>query len=241
MDSGTTLRNEPARRVDLDRALEAAIVDGIDRARAGAEQHRPAPTSMIFGPDAEQHLAAGGRLTSPNSPIGSALLGALDHDMRHPSIAASKKAMDGLPISLPTKTFAGSAIDLLDGAGLLDDAAVDDADAVGNGDGAVIVVRGVEHGRPMLAVDLAQLRAQAFAQFQVERRERLVEQEHDRPAHQGAGNGDALLFAARKGADVAVEQMRNAQQFGRAADAQARSPSRPRETPESAAQRRCCP
>ena len=73
----------------------------------------------------------------------------------------------------------------------------------------------------MLAVDLPQLRAQALAQLEVERRKRLVEQEHFRPAHQRPGDGDALAFAAGERVDVAVEQMRDAQHLGGAADAAA--------------------
>ena len=59
-------------------------------------------------------------------------------------------------------------------------------------------MRDVHEGRADLAVDLRQLDLQALAELQVERAERLVEQEHRRTLDERAGDGDALLLTARQ-------------------------------------------
>jgi hypothetical protein len=58
---------------------------------------------------------------------------------------------------------------------------------------------------PRRCVQVLQLRAQLRAQLGVEVRQRLVEQEHRRLAHDGAAHGDALALAARERAGLAVE------------------------------------
>ena len=55
-------------------------------------------------------------------------------------------------------------------------------------------------------MDPAQLQLHRFAQLQVERRERLVEQQHLGPADQRAGERDALRLAAGEGRDRAVAE-----------------------------------
>ena len=65
----------------------------------------------------------------------------------------------------------------------------------------------------MEALDLA---AHLVAQLGVEIRQRLVEQEDARIAHDGAADRDALALAARELARIAVEQRANAQHRRRA-------------------------
>ena len=54
---------------------------------------------------------------------------------------------------------------------------------------------------------LAQLAHHQVAEFRVERAERLVHQEHFRPADDGAAERDALAVAAGKAGDRAVEDV----------------------------------
>ena len=54
----------------------------------------------------------------------------------------------------------------------------------------------VDEGDPDLALDPLQLDLQALAELQVERAERLVEQQHPGQVDQGPGERDALLLAA---------------------------------------------
>ena len=56
----------------------------------------------------------------------------------------------------------------------------------------------VDERDPDLALDPLQLDLQALAQLQVERAERLVEQQHRGPVDERAGERDALLLAARE-------------------------------------------
>ena len=73
-------------------------------------------------------------------------------------------------------------------------------------------------------MQLLDLRAHLHAQLGVEVRERLVEQEHLRIAHDGAAHGDALALAAGELARIALEQGVEAEDLGRALDAGCRSP-----------------
>ena len=56
----------------------------------------------------------------------------------------------------------------------------------------------VEEGDPDLALDLLQLDLHLLAQLQVERAERLVEQQHRRAVDERAGERHALHLAARE-------------------------------------------
>ena len=68
----------------------------------------------------------------------------------------------------------------------------------------------------MEAGDLA---SHLHAQFRIQVRERLVEQEHIRLAHQSASQRDALLLPAREMPGLAVEQTAEAKQLRRLPDA----------------------
>ena len=90
---------------------------------------------------------------------------------------------------------------LVDGLGigdLLDPAAVHDRDPVGHRQRLLLVVGDVDEGDPDLALDPLQLDLQPLAQLQVERAERLVEQQHLGQVDQRPGQRDALLHAARE-------------------------------------------
>ena len=68
------------------------------------------------------------------------------------------------------------------------------------------------------------LAAHGMAQFDIEARQRLVEQEAIGIAHDGAGHGDALLFAFRNLARHAVEHFGEMQDLGHLVDALVATP-----------------
>ena len=75
---------------------------------------------------------------------------------------------------------------------------VHDADPVRHQERLLLVVRHVHERRPEPALDRFQLKLHLFAQLHVERRQRLVEQQHGRPVHERPRQGDALLLPARQ-------------------------------------------
>ena len=89
-----------------------------------------------------------------------------------------------------------------------------DDDLVGHGHGLDLVVGDVDRRRLEALVQLLDLGAHGDAQLGVEVRERLVEQEHLRVAHDGAAHGDALALAARELARIALEERDQAEDLG---------------------------
>ena len=81
-------------------------------------------------------------------------------------------------------------------AGLLDPAAVHHRDRVGHRHGLLLIVRHVDEGDADVLLDALELDLQLLAQAQVQRAERLVEQQRARPVDERAGERDALLLAA---------------------------------------------
>ena len=76
--------------------------------------------------------------------------------------------------------------------------AVHHGDAVGHGERLVLVVGDDDEGDADLFLQAHEFAAHVFAQFRVQRRERLVQEQHLRLHHEGAGEGDALLLSARQ-------------------------------------------
>ena len=128
-----------------------------------------------------------------------------------------------------TKVVRGPLVDLLGGADLLDPAAVHDRDPVGHRQRLLLVVGDVDEGDPDLALDPLQLDLQPLAQLQVERAERLVEQQHLRQVDQRPGERDPLLLAARELRRAAVRLGREPDPLELGLDPLARS--RPSPTP----------
>ena len=87
-------------------------------------------------------------------------------------------------------------VDLGRRADLLDLALVEDREAVAHRERLLLVVRDVDEGDPDLALDALQLDLHLLAQLQVERAERLVEQEDLRVVDDRARERDALALAA---------------------------------------------
>ena len=104
-------------------------------------------------------------------------------------------------------------------ADLLHLAVAHDDDLVGHGHGLDLVVGDVDRRRAEPLVQLLDLGAHGDAELCVEVRQRLVEQEHLRVAHDGAAHGDALALAAGELARIAREIGLQAEDVGRLGDA----------------------
>ncbi len=87
-------------------------------------------------------------------------------------------------------------VDLARAPGLLHLAAVHDGDPVGHRERLFLVVRHVDERRPELVLDALELELHLLAQLDVERAERLVEEQRGRPVDESARQRDALLLAA---------------------------------------------
>ena len=93
-------------------------------------------------------------------------------------------------------SLAGMLVHLGRGADLLDPALVEHRQAVAHRQRLLLVVRDVDEGDPELLLDPLQLDLQLLAQLQVERSERLVEQQRLRPVDDRARERDALALTA---------------------------------------------
>ena len=79
---------------------------------------------------------------------------------------------------------------------LLDTAAVHDGDPVGHRKRLLLVVRDVDEGRSELRLDALQFELHLLAELDVERTERLVQEQRGRPIHERTCKRDALLLPA---------------------------------------------
>ena len=104
---------------------------------------------------------------------------------------------------------------------LLDQAAVHDGDAVAHGERLFLVVRDVHERRLRARLDLLELELHLLAQLEVERAERLVEQERGRLVDERARERDALLLAAGELARLALLHALEAHRAQRRGDARA--------------------
>ncbi len=106
---------------------------------------------------------------------------------------------------LRDEEIAGPVVEIERRADLLDAPVVHDDDAVRHRHRLHLVVRHVDSGGLEPLVQRLDLGAHRDAQLRVEVRQRLVEQEHLRVAHDRAAHGDALPLAAGQLAGIAVQ------------------------------------
>ena len=97
-----------------------------------------------------------------------------------------------------TNRVDGSLVERLGRAELLDLSAVHHRDPVAHRQRLLLVVGHVDERDPDLDLDALELDLEPLAELEVERPERLVEEEHVRPVHERPGERDALLLAARQ-------------------------------------------
>ena len=87
-------------------------------------------------------------------------------------------------------------IEILRRADLFENALVHDGDVIGHHQCFRLIVGDVDKGRVELVLQKFQLDLHRFAQLQIERAERFIEQEYIWIEHHAASNGDALFLAA---------------------------------------------
>ena len=104
---------------------------------------------------------------------------------------------------------------------LLDQSAVHDGDAVAHRERLFLVVRDVHERRLRARLDLLELELHLLAQLEVERAERLVEQQRRRLVDERAREGDALLLAAGELSRLALLHALEAHRAQRGRDARA--------------------
>jgi hypothetical protein len=104
----------------------------------------------------------------------------------------------GLPDEPRDEFGLGIPVDLARASGLHDAAALHDDDDVGEAHGLFLVVRDEHEGAAERAMQPAKLLLHGAAELQVESGERLIEEEHLRPHHEGPGERDALRLSAGK-------------------------------------------
>ena len=110
---------------------------------------------------------------------------------------------------------AGTIVDLLRRADLLDTALIHDGNTVGHRHRLELVVGDVDGGRIDAVVQFAQFAAHQPAKLGIERTQRLVHQKRLGSANDGAAQSDALPIAAGEPADAAVQEMIDPQQSRR--------------------------
>ncbi len=206
---GGAVRGEP----DGERQARARVLP--DTAMMGAEEghlprDEPAQAHAVFsfgiagehllGSHGHVDIGPGRRLTRQRQAAGGALhldlprLGA--HDTPREQVALAHEAGGEKRLRLE--------VDPPRRAHVLDAALVHDRDDVGDAHGLLLVVGDVDKGGADLFLDVEELRLHLAPEVDVERAERLVQQQDLGLHHQGARQGDALALPAGELVDVAV-------------------------------------
>ncbi len=124
-----------------------------------------------------------------------------------PSSATVDASRFIVPMNSATNGVAGLPYISAGRPDLLDLAPVHHRDAVGDRERLLLVVRDVDRRDPELELDPPDLLAQLHAHLRVERRERLVEEQHARLDRERARERDALLHAAGELVRVALARV----------------------------------
>ena len=195
------------------------------------------PRCIDFGPQAVDHRAGrrGGERPADRQRHAvagdeAAAVGAVDPAGQHVHRRRADEARD--------EEVRRHVVEVERRADLLDAAVVHDDDLVGHGHRLDLVVGDVDRRRLQPLVQVLDLGAHRDAQLGVEVRERLVEEEDLRVAHDRPAHGDALALAAGELARVAVEQRRSGRGSRRRAARGRRS--RPWARSSASARRPCC-
>ena len=200
-----------------DRARDEQIPDlGADRvfhprAQVGDLGHSAAnPRGSLGGNADQQGLRPDGDVDRAlgEPPMGKLEAEPADLDDAGVVVDAAEQALDaiGLAHEAGDEHVAGRVVEITGRALLGDHAAVHHDDPVGDRQRLLLVVGHVDHGDAEPPLQLADLLAHAAAQPRVQVGQRLVEQEHGRLEDEGAGDGHALLLAARQLAGQAVPE-----------------------------------
>jgi hypothetical protein len=112
----------------------------------------------------------------------------------------------GLADEVGDETRSRGAVNLAAGAHLFDASGIHHHDTVGDGHRFFLVVGDENEGDAELGLQVLELQLHALAQFHVQGRERLVEQQQFRLIDDGASQGHALLLPAGQRAGKAILQ-----------------------------------
>ena len=140
---------------------------------------------------------------------------------------STRAAVPAMRLFAPTKPatngVARLVVELLRRADLLEAPGVHHRDVVGQHQRLGLVVRDVDERRAEVRLQLLQLDLHVLAQLEIERAERLVEQQQRRLEHEAARDRHALLLAARELVDALVLRAGQADALQHRVDARARS------------------
>ncbi len=191
-----SLRPEPSRNRWLALPSKATFLTRVSIVASFA----PLPSTERFGPDEQDRLAAD-RETARIAAAQRA-----EMPSRRSALALTvftTRPANGLfsPTKEATNGVSRLIVDRLAVADLLDDALVHDRDAVRHGQRFALIVGDVDEGDADALLDGAQLVAHMLAKLEIERRKRLIEQQHLGLDGERAGDGDALTLAAGQLAD----------------------------------------
>ena len=164
--------------------------------------------SKLLRPDSEPDAGLGrNRLHGRRLDDGAAVEHGADATARSRSLAHHAAAEIGFADEAGDEARLRSLVEIVRRADLQQPAMVEHRDTVGHGEGLGLVMRD-EHDRdPDLALQMFCLDLHLLAQVLVERRKRLVHQQHARPVDDGARDRDALLLAARQLRRLAVAEL----------------------------------
>ena len=174
--------NGPFELAPHDLAFEP-VLDALELAQAhplGAHEHHR------IGPGGEPARVRGAHRPERGHGLERAVGGLADPPAQHVVLADEGR----------DERRARRVVEPVGAIDLLDAALRHDRDPVRHRQRFALVVGDVDEGDADLALDLAQFGAHVLAELEVERRERLVEQQHGRLDREGAGDRDPLALAA---------------------------------------------
>src|SRR3954466_7243525 len=199
------------RRVDevLDRGAEEGghhdgaaqrVARGLGRSAVGRGERD------LLGPHSD---ADGFRVVRADAVRGHLELGAVVRlDGREAALGGPQLAVDevGDAEEVGDELRPGALVEVGGTAGLLDPPLAHHGDGVGHAHGLLLVVRDVHEGDADVPLDALELDLELLAQPQVERAERLVEEERPRAVDERARERHALLLATGELAGLALAQ-----------------------------------
>ncbi len=173
---------------------DAALIGDIDRLALEADGRAIGAQLERLGAHEQQRLLA----LAEADRVAAAQGAERGVDARHAVGGGGDAAADRVVLADEggDERRARLGIDGAPAADLLDHAGIHHRDAVRHGERFALVVGDVDEGDADPLLDGAQLGAHVLAQLEVERGERLVEQQHGGLDRQRPGDGDALLLAA---------------------------------------------
>ena len=153
----------------------------------------PVPTRIFSG-----RMPTATRPVRPFSASGETLtvVAAVERDRARAGGGAREQVRD--PEEARDEGGLRLLVELVRRAELLDPALVHDRDRVRHRHRLLLVVRDVDERDPDVVLDRLQLELHLLAELEVERPERLVEEQHVRLVHERAREGDTLLLASRE-------------------------------------------